>query len=65
MYTALLLVTLALILDDFSGIRLVVWIILLGDLLMKLRYEESLLVKHFEKYREYQNRTTRLLPYLF
>ena len=64
MYTALLLTTLALILDVFSIERLILWILLFVDLWLKLRYEEQLLVRHFEGYSDYQRRTKRLVPFL-
>ena len=64
MYTTLLLVTLALVLDAYSLERLLMWMLLLGDLWIKLRYEEQLLTLHFQDYQEYQQRTKRLIPYL-
>lgn len=65
MYTSLLLVTLALMLDGFSFERCLVWFLLLGDLWVKLRYEEQLLARHFEEYQEYQRRTKCLVPFIF
>lgn len=65
MYTALLLVTLALLLAEFSWPRLLLWLILLADLLIKLNYEEQLLAAHFAEYREYQQATKRLVPLLY
>lgn len=64
MYSALLLVTLAPILDAFSPVRLILWIILLVDLWVKLNYEEQLLTRHFEEYKDYQKETKRLIPFL-
>lgn len=64
MYSALLLVTLALILDAFSTERLIIWVILVGDLWVKLNYEEQLLVGHFGEYKDYQQRTKRIIPFL-
>jgi len=64
MYSALLLVTLALILDAFSAGRLILWIILVSDLWAKLIYEEQLLIQHFGEYKDYQKRTKRLIPFL-
>jgi protein-S-isoprenylcysteine O-methyltransferase Ste14 len=64
MYSALLLVTLALLLDAFSMERLIIWGILAGDLWIKLNYEEQLLTRHFEAYKDYQHRTKRLIPFI-
>jgi protein-S-isoprenylcysteine O-methyltransferase Ste14 len=65
MYTALLLVALALVLEAFSLLRLLLWLILLADLLVKLHYEEALLTAHFADYAAYQQRTHRLLPGIY
>ena len=64
MYSTLLLVTLALVLDAFSPERLLMWMLLFGDLWIKLRYEEQLLTHHFQDYQDYQRRTKRLIPFL-
>jgi len=65
MYTAVLLVFLAVMGDAFSWDRLGVWLILVVDLLVKLNIEEGLLVQHFPDYHRYQLRTTRLIPWIF
>lgn len=64
MYSALLLVTLALVLDTYTTTRLIIWVILAVDLWAKLNYEEQLLKKHFGAYNDYQRRTKRLIPFL-
>ena len=63
MYSALLLVTLALILDAYSMERMMIWILLVCDLWVKLRYEEKLLGQHFGEYKDYQKQTKRLIPF--
>lgn len=65
MYTALLLAMLALVLDHFSIARILWWVLLLVDLDLKLRYEEKLLSVAYSDYASYQERTSRLLPYLY
>lgn len=65
MYAALLGVTLVLVLDQPTGLRLILWLILLADLLAKLLREEQYLARRFEEYREYQRRTFRLVPFIF
>lgn len=64
MYTALGLLTLALLLDAFSMERLIIWGILVGDLWIKLNYEEQLLIRHFREYKDYQRQTKRLIPFI-
>jgi protein-S-isoprenylcysteine O-methyltransferase Ste14 len=65
MYATLLLVTLALVLDSPSPLRVVIWLVLLMDLLLKLTYEESLLVQRFSAYAAYQQASKRLIPFVF
>jgi len=64
MYSALVLVTLALLLDAFSMERLIIWVILVCDLWVKLNYEEQLLLRHFGEYKDYQKHTKRLIPFI-
>ena len=64
-YTALLLCTIAMVLDEFSLLRLAIWVLLGVDLVAKLMYEESLLIQHFSEYPRYQRRTARLAPFIF
>lgn len=65
MYTSLLLATLALILTHATPLRLGAAMLLLLDLLVKLRYEERLLAARFPEYAGYSARTWRLLPYVY
>jgi len=65
MYTALLLFTGALLIDAFSPVRLLIWLILLTVLIRKLSYEEQLLMARFPDYAAYRRRSARLLPYIY
>lgn len=65
MYASVLLTGLMLIAGDFSAIRLVVWLLLLVDLIVKLEYEEKLLVLQFPEYEAYRKGTSRLIPFLY
>ncbi len=65
MYASLLVTTLALVINTFTSIRLILWIVLFADLLLKLTYEESLLAQHFDAYTAYMSRTKRLLPFVY
>lgn len=64
MYLALLLTTFPLILDRFSFIRLLFWIILLIDLVLKIQYEEKLLIAGLDNYDLYIKESYRLLPFI-
>ena len=65
MYAALLLISLALVLDAPSTVRFVVWGVLLVNLVLKLLYEEERLRERFAGYLVYQMRTKRLVPFIF
>lgn len=65
MYLALLLVSLPLVIDSFSLLRFGIWLVLLGTLIYKMGYEESMLLAKFPPYREYSQRTSRLIPGLY
>ena len=65
MYSALLIVYSALVIDNFSTMRLFGLIFLAIVLIMKIRYEEELLDKHFKEYLEYKKKTRRLIPFLY
>lgn len=64
MYLALLLTTLPLIIDKFSILRLLLWIILLIDLVLKINYEEKLLITEVDGYENYVKDTYRLIPFI-
>ena len=65
MYLALLVTTLPLVLEDFTLIRFGVWMILLIDLVLKLNYEEKLLVAQLVGYDRYTRNSYRLIPLLY
>lgn len=65
MYTAVLLFSVALLINDFSWIRLAVFLTLTITLVVKLRYEEQMLKEAFSGYEAYMQRTWRLIPWLF
>ena len=66
MYTAVLLVCGALAFDRMNEASIAVYFVLLFNQLMKLRYEEKLLLKKYkEEYFEYMRRTSALLPKIF
>lgn len=65
MYTTALLITLAWILNYPTIFRLSIWIVLIFDLIIKLKYEEKLLVNRYKEYRDYQHRTKKLIPFIY
>jgi protein-S-isoprenylcysteine O-methyltransferase Ste14 len=65
MYTALLITTLPLLINSFSILRLSFWLILFITLILKLQYEESLLIKSLKGYSEYMKASYRIIPFLY
>lgn len=65
MYLSLLLFTLPLVIADFSWWRSVFWLVLLIDLVLKLNYEETLLEKKLDGYREYRRHSYKLIPFIY
>jgi protein-S-isoprenylcysteine O-methyltransferase Ste14 len=65
MYSALIVIFLALIVDEFSVVRLLVYLALTVTLVAKQFYEEGLLKKEFGQYKYYQENTWRIIPFVF
>jgi len=65
MYASVLLTAWALILDQFSLLRLVAGLILTADLMIKMMYEEGILKGHFRDYPAYMEKTKRIIPFIF
>ncbi len=65
MYSSIILSVLPLVIDQFTILRLLVYIIIVVDLVIKLNYEESMLKLHFEDYKDYCKNTYRIIPYIY
>jgi protein-S-isoprenylcysteine O-methyltransferase Ste14 len=65
MYTATLLAAGALVVDHVSMARAAIWFGLVTVLVVKLRFEEGLLMAKFPDYADYARRTRRLVPGLW
>jgi protein-S-isoprenylcysteine O-methyltransferase Ste14 len=65
MYLAVLMVTLAWVLNRFNLIPIVLWLILLFDLFIKINYEEDKLIKHFPQYKDYKKKVRTLIPFIW
>ena len=64
MYTAVILLCLALMLSNNTWLTQLVMLILVVDLWFKSRREEALLSERFPHYQQYRARTGRFLPFL-
>jgi protein-S-isoprenylcysteine O-methyltransferase Ste14 len=65
MYTSLILLNLFWIINDFTIFRLVIFIFLFIDLVVKLYFEEKVLEEKFPDYSEYKKHTKRIIPFIF
>lgn len=65
MYLAVLLLCLGFLLQNPDEINILVYAILFADLLVKLHWEEKLLEEKFEDYKNYQQRTKKIIPFIF
>jgi protein-S-isoprenylcysteine O-methyltransferase Ste14 len=65
MYTAILMGSVGLIVHQFTWLRLSILFALVIVLIVKLTWEERMLLQKFEAYRDYMRRSKRLLPFIF
>lgn len=65
MYLAILVTTLALLISYFTLDRLAIYLLLLVNLIFKIRHEEQLLQKHFPNYLKVNSKTKRLIPFVW
>ena len=65
MYTSLLLFVIPELISDFSYLRLWSFSVLLITLLLKLTYEENLLIEKFDGYTIYIHKTKRIIPFVY
>jgi protein-S-isoprenylcysteine O-methyltransferase Ste14 len=65
MYASVLLVTLAWVLGNPLPYRIMLWAGLGMTLLIKLQYEERLLIERFPEYEAYRRETKRLIPFVW
>ncbi len=65
MYAAVLLVTLAMVLNHLTLLRMMYWLVLLIVLHLKFLYEEKLLLEKYPQYSDYKKHTKRLIPFIY
>ncbi|QQS27333.1 isoprenylcysteine carboxylmethyltransferase family protein [bacterium] len=64
-YTALMILGLAMLLQNATTIRILVYISLVIILILKANYEERLLAKHYRQYTPYKKTTKRFIPGIY
>ena len=65
MYFSVIVSMLGILLLRFSVLELVLYLLLVFNMLIKMFYEESLWHCEGREYREYAQKTKRLIPYIF
>jgi len=65
MYTSLMLALFPILYTDHGIANLIVFGVLFINLLLKLKYEERLLLARFESYRQMVSTTWRLIPWIY
>ncbi len=65
MYTSLLLVFIPMLSENLNSFNISIFILFFANLILKLEYEETLLLKHFDTYGKYQCKTQKVIPYLY
>jgi protein-S-isoprenylcysteine O-methyltransferase Ste14 len=65
MYLAVLLVALGLLLNDVTLLRTIALLVIFGALLLKIHYEETHLHRSFSRYKDYMQKTKKLIPFVY
>lgn len=65
MYSGLLMASLPAVLAGPSPLRIVTWVVLLVDIIVKIHHEERLLLAAFPEYGAYRSQTKRLIPLVY
>ncbi len=65
MYSAIILSTIGLLLIDFTWYRFGIGIFLTMILILKLQWEEKMLLNAFKSYRHYMKNTKRIIPFFY
>ena len=65
MYTGIVLMAGAMLAGYYTHLRLVVFLILCANQIIKLLWEEKMMIEKIPAYKEYMARTWRLLPFVF
>jgi len=66
MYLGVLLVALGLLINVDTPLRILAFLLLAFDIIIKANYEEMLLIKYFkEGYKDYQQKTKKFIPFVY
>jgi protein-S-isoprenylcysteine O-methyltransferase Ste14 len=65
MYLALILFSLSVVIDKPYYFRILIGLLLILNLLIKIEFEEKILIKEFKEYGNYIKVTRKLLPFIY
>jgi protein-S-isoprenylcysteine O-methyltransferase Ste14 len=65
MYTSIFIFAIALLAGQLDYYKLIISLILVADLVIKMIFEEGLLCKHYLDYKDYMNKTKRVIPFVW
>ncbi len=65
MYLALIIFILPFVVSEPNAAKIILFGIFFINMLIKLNYEEQLLLKKFEEYTAYKKKTYRLIPFIY
>jgi protein-S-isoprenylcysteine O-methyltransferase Ste14 len=65
MYTSIFIFAIALLAGQFDYYKCIISLILVADLVVKMIFEEGLLCKHYPDYKDYMNKTKRVIPFVW
>jgi protein-S-isoprenylcysteine O-methyltransferase Ste14 len=65
MYLAVILFSISLLLTNVNLLRILTLALLIIDLVIKIEYEETLLIKEFPDYSKYKVKTYKLIPLIY
>lgn len=65
MYSSVIMFLLALLLNDFTWIRALVFLIVIINLIIKIATEEKILRQKFAEYSDYMKYTRKIIPFIY
>jgi len=65
MYTSIFISAFALSAGQFDYIKLIISLALVAGLIVKMFYEEDLLCRHYNGYKDYMSKTKRVVPFVW
>ena len=63
--SALIIISLTLILNHISLLRLIVWFVLLVVIILRVQYEEKIYSEYYSDFPLYRQKTYRLIPFVY